>query len=257
MQRIVLSGLGSLRSLLHWREREKTRRQKKAQYRPDIGDEDVFLVSFPRSGNTWLRYMLTLLHPGVRSAEDRDMHGVIPNLDQKPDLTWTPRPRVIKSHSTFDARYPRVIYLLRDGRDATYSYYVFCQKEFGYTGSFREFLAVHPYPPSRWHEHVESWLCGDHQTPLLLIRYEEMLSDPKVQLKRALEFLSWKFDVEQIDRVIAESTLDRMREREKSGYFLAHIRLGEFGDWRNQYSNEELELFMSFSAESLKRFGYS
>jgi hypothetical protein len=185
------------------------------------------------------------------------MHRVIPNLDQKPELSETPRPRVIKSHSVFDSRYPRVIYLLRDGRDATYSYYVFCQKEFGYTGSFGDFLISHPYPPSRWHEHVESWLSGHHSTPLLLIRYEEMLADPETQLRRALDFLSWKIGDEEIRNVIAASTLEAMREKERSGYFLAHVRLGRKGDWRDRYSAAELESFLNVSAETLKRFGYA
>jgi estrone sulfotransferase len=251
-----LFSLESVRSLFHWRQSQKTRHRETDKYKPEIHREDVFLISFPRSGNTWLRYMLTLLHPGVVSKEDRDIHRVIPNLDQRPDLGRTPEPRVIKSHGTFHKRYPRVIYLLRDGRDATYSYYVFCQKEFAYPGSFYEFLSVHPYPPSRWHEHVESWLGRNHRTPLLLIRYEEMLVDPELQLKRALQFLSWKPSDDEIKSAIAETSLEKMIYRQNTGYFLAHVRSGKAGDWRNQYSREELELFMSFSADTLRRFGY-
>jgi hypothetical protein len=245
-----------LRSLPIWPGKRRKDAKRRDHYRPTIYPEDVFLVSFPRSGNTWLRYLLTLLHPGAGSEGERDIHRVIPNLDQKPDLTRTPKPRVIKTHSTFRKRFPRVIYLLRDGRDATYSYYVFCQKEFAYTGSFCEFLRNQPFPPSRWHEHVESWLGRNHKTPLLLIRYEEMLVDPELQLRRALQFLSWNASDEDVKRAIAEASLEKMRQKENSGYFLAHVRSGKAGDWRNDYSKEELELFMSFSAETLKRFGY-
>jgi hypothetical protein len=201
--------------------------------------------------------MLTLLHPGVGPEGVRDIHRVIPNLDQKPDLGLTPAPRVIKSHSLFDRRYPRVIYLLRDGRDATYSYYVFCQKEFGYTGSFREFLMRTPYPPSRWHEHVDSWLCSGSATPLLLIRYEDMLVDQEAELRRALDFLGWQPPDEAIEKAVADSSLKRMKEKEQAGYFLAHIRLGQKGDWRDRYSPDELEIFMNVSSAALRRFGYA
>jgi hypothetical protein len=201
--------------------------------------------------------MLTVLHPGMGPEGVRDMHRVIPNLDQKPDLSQMPSPRVIKSHSLFDSRYPRVIYILRDGRDATYSYYVFCQKEFGYTGSFREFLARSPYPPSRWHEHVDSWLCSGSDTPLLLVRYEDMLVDQEAQLRRALDFLGWHPGDEDVKKAIRDSSLDNMKEKEQAGYFLAHIRLGKMGDWRDRYSAEELDIFMNVSAGALKRFGYA
>jgi hypothetical protein len=240
--------------LSFWKAR-KRRRKEAPEYRPEISAGDVFLISFPRSGNTWLRHMLMLLHPGIDGTGPRDMHRIIPNLDQKPDLTQTPAPRVIKSHCLFDARFPRVIYLLRDGRDATYSYYVFCRKEFGYTGSFRDFLVQAPYPPSRWHEHVVSWLSRPTEA-LLVIRYEDMLADPERELRRALEFLDWRASDERIDQAVSESSLGRMREKEREGYFLAHVRLGKKEDWRDRYSSEEFEIFMRDASDTLRRFGY-
>jgi hypothetical protein len=92
---------------------------------------------------------------------------------------------------------------------------------------------------------------------LLLIRYEEMLVDPEAQLRRALEFLGWEAGDDEVRRVLAESSLERLREREKSGYFLAHVSHGKMGDWRGRYSKEDLEIVMAFSAETLKRLGYT
>jgi hypothetical protein len=225
-------------------------------YSPVFRNDDVFLVSFPRSGNTWLRYMLTLLHPGLRETDSRDIHWVIPNLDQAPDLKATPIPRVIKSHSLFNPRYPRVIYLLRDGRDATHSYYLFCRKEYGYEGSFEMFLEQRPFFRWKWHEHVESWLSGSHETPLLVVRYEDMLVDVEKQLRRVLDFLGWKPADGEIRQAVQGTQIERMRHKESTGSFLAHVGQGRAGIWSERFSDGELALFMCHARETLLRFGY-
>jgi hypothetical protein len=84
-----------------------------------------------------------------------------------------------------------------------------------------------------------------------------MLVHPEAQLRRALEFLGWQTGDEDIRKALAQSSLEKMREKERSGYFLAHIRVGKMGDWHDRYSAEELEIFMNISVEALRRFGYA
>src|SRR5713101_9299626 len=92
--------------------------------------DDVFLVSFPKSGNTWTRFLLAnLIYPN-QPATFANIHRLIPDPagTTKRDFDRMPRPRIIKSHECFDPRYPRVVYIVRDPRDVAVSQYHYHRK---------------------------------------------------------------------------------------------------------------------------------
>jgi hypothetical protein len=102
-------------------------------------EDAVFLVSFPKSGNTWSRFLIgNLTHPEepVTFANvDRivpDIYGTAAN-----DIRAMPPPRVFKSHEAFDPRYRRVIYIVRDPRDVAVSSYHFARKDAALQTHFR------------------------------------------------------------------------------------------------------------------------
>src|SRR5581483_8943536 len=89
-------------------------------------DDDMLLVSFPRSGNTWLRVLLANLlrpEPVTLTTIEQVVPDVYANADA--DLLRVPRPRILKSHEPFDARYGRVVYLVRHPVDVAVSFYHF------------------------------------------------------------------------------------------------------------------------------------
>src|SRR5215813_414014 len=68
---------------------------------------DTFIVSYPRSGNTWTRFLIAnLLHPD-KSISFANIETLIPDIRAVPRkrLRTVPRPGVIKSHEYFDLRY--------------------------------------------------------------------------------------------------------------------------------------------------------
>src|SRR5215471_15987144 len=76
--------------------------------------DDTFIVSYPRSGNTWTRFLIaSLLHPN-EAVTFSNIDRFIPDITAVPRkiLRETPRPRVIKSHEYFDLRYNKVIYIV-------------------------------------------------------------------------------------------------------------------------------------------------
>src|ERR1700751_2174698 len=81
--------------------------------------DDTFVVSYPRSGNTWTRFLIAnLLHP-EEPATFLNIGRLVPDAEVQSSryMRSIPSPRVIKSHTYFDPRYPRVIYIVRDPRD--------------------------------------------------------------------------------------------------------------------------------------------
>lgn len=92
--------------------------------------DDTFIVSYPRSGNTWTRFLVGNLISPDQPATFANIERLVPDAEAQSSryLKRVPRPRVIKSHQYFDHRYPRVIYIVRDPRDVALSYYNFQRK---------------------------------------------------------------------------------------------------------------------------------
>ena len=189
--------------------------------------DDTFLVSYPRSGNTWSRFLIAnLLHP-EEEVSFTNIERLIPDTSSQPNraLKRTPRPRVIKTHEYFDPRYPKTIYIVRDPRDVVLSYYDFQRK-------YRQI--ANDYPLERyvddfvsgcrvaagwgtWGENAASWVyTRSHSKGFLLLHYEDMLKDTISELRRIGLFLGIEANPELLKRAIERSSADRMRELEKA-----------------------------------------
>jgi len=92
--------------------------------------DDTFLVSFPKSGNTWARFLIANLVRPNEKIDFSNVNRVIPGpeVTSNRDLMRVPRPRIVKSHQYFDPRYKQVIYIARDPRDVVVSQYYFQRK---------------------------------------------------------------------------------------------------------------------------------
>jgi hypothetical protein len=241
-----------------------------------VSRRDAFLVSYPKSGNTWLKFMLAHLLGGRAADLDNDStviadvgsHGATPRVLPHGG-------RLIKSHEPYSSPqkrfYRKAIYLIRDGRDVAVSYYYTLIRRGLYQGDFGPFLRlflagdVDGYGP--WHEHVRSWLesplHGDGS--LLVLKYEDMLADPTENLCAAMEFLGVPVERERAEQTIREYTAERMREKERGTRFherkqrrdIMFVRKAKAGDWAEAFTPEDEEFFRNETGGLLERLGYS
>ncbi len=190
-----------------------------------VYSDDTFLVSFPRSGNTWTRFLVCNLMDPDDPVSFAQLESRIPEIYHVTDrsLRAFPRPRIIKSHECFDPRYKKVIYIVRDPRDVLISYYEFQLKRrvISDTCSLEEFLPrfmkseIEPKTGS-WRDHVVSWAATrGGQKNFLLLRYEDMLADTQKETTKIASFLGLDSAPERIARAVALSSADRMRKLEK------------------------------------------
>lgn len=188
---------------------------------------DTFVVSYPRSGNTWTRFLIAnLVHPD-KKVSFTNIEKLIPDTSSQSNraLKRTPRPRIIKTHEYFDPRYPKTIYIVRDPRDVALSYYDFQRK-------YRQIEDEHPLDRyvddfvrgrlvsagwGTWAENVASWYYTRGQRKeFLLLRYEDMIKNTASELLRIAEFLGIAPNPQRLQHAMEQSSADRMRELEKT-----------------------------------------
>lgn len=188
--------------------------------------DDTFIVSYPRSGNTWTRFLIAnLLHP-KEPITFANIECLIPDAEAQSHvyLKSIPRPRVIKSHEYFDHRYPRVIYIVRDPRDIALSYYNFQRKyrqipdEYPLTQYVGDFVGgrLSSADWGTWAENVGSWLVRKNDLRFLLIRYEDMVSDPVQELAKVARFFGLEPAPDFLATAIERSSAQRLRELERT-----------------------------------------
>ena len=190
--------------------------------------DDTLLVSYPRSGNTWIRFLIAnLMHPD-EDVSFANIERLIPDTSSQSSraLKRAPRPRLIKTHEYFDHRYKRVIYVVRDPRDVAVSYYHFLLKvrQFDDDCSMERFVEDFIRGRGRlideawgsWGENVASWIFTRGESEdFLLCRYEDLLENPVPQLSRIAFFLGLEPSPQLLQQAVERSSADRMRAMEK------------------------------------------
>jgi len=220
--------------------------------------DDTFIVSYPRSGNTWVRFLVAnLLHP-TKTVSFANIEKFVPDCEAKSSryLRKVPRPRIIKSHEYFDHRYPKVLYIVRDPRDVVLSYYDFERK-------YRHIDDAYPLPKyvsdfvagrlssrgwGTWGENAGSWISSRmRQDTFLLLRYEDMKEDASGAVQKIAKLFNIQAEEERIKMVLERSSAQRMRqleERESEQWVstrgkradIPFIRSAVTGGWRSKLS---------------------
>ena len=191
-----------------------------------VRSTDVFISSYPRSGTTltqWILYLLT----HEQQPDPEHLTRVSPWFERSlamgeltaADLEAFPPPRVFKSHLPRQwlpdgARY---IYVERNPRDVLVSYFHFYRAYLGFHGSFDDFFRR--FMEGRvqygsWFDHVAGWRERAGDPDLLIVRYEDLVSDRKASIQRIVDFLGWERDERWVDRAVVESSFDAMKRRE-------------------------------------------
>jgi hypothetical protein len=242
-----------------------------------IFSDDVFLTSYPRSGNTWMRFLAGNLVYQNEPVTFLNLERLVPDMYIHSDreLRNLPRPRLIKSHECFDPRYKKVVYIVRDPRDVAVSNYHWELKK----GSFRDGFPLEEFIPrwmdghywprlGNWADHVTSWLSTRrNQEGFLLLRYEDLMQDTLHELARLARWLSIEATQERLQRAAELSSADRMRQLEsrEGGKWLQtrytrqdkpFVRSASSGDWRKILSRESGAMIEGAWGSLMQTLGY-
>jgi len=242
--------------------------------------DDIFIVTYPKSGTTWLQMIVYQL--ATDGAMDfTHIAEVSPHLEEIlmpqgrkiSDLRGTPR--VVKSHLRYRdiPKGPgRYIYGIRNGLDVAVSYHYHARKYLPGLGQcslgefFSRFLAGR-VPYGSWFEHVAGWLRNKDRLNVLVVTYEELSADLEAGVKRIADFCGITIDPAAMPRILERCSFAFMREHDarfsidgrsplkSAGSATAFIRQGQVGGWRQELDARSVSDFQEACDRRLRDLG--
>ncbi|XP_018409899.1 PREDICTED: 3-beta-hydroxysteroid sulfotransferase-like [Nanorana parkeri] len=246
----------------------------------EVRDDDVFNVTYPKSGTTWLQEILSLIYSNgdptpVKTQFSWDR---VPWLEQhraRNKLENRPSPRLITTHvprhifpQSFDKSKAKVIYTIRNPKDVCVSLYYFAliAQFMESREDFQDFISLFLSKNTlfgRWFEHVKEWLTMKDNPNFLILSYDSMIKDLKSNVVKICKFLGKDLDDAAIDSVVEHSSFKAMKENNMSNYSAVpnnifdkqkgtFHRKGISGDHMNHFTPAQEEEFERIYKECMK-----
>uniref|UniRef100_A0A182W219 Sulfotransferase domain-containing protein n=1 Tax=Anopheles minimus TaxID=112268 RepID=A0A182W219_9DIPT len=253
-----------------------------------VYEDDVWIVTFPKSGTTWTEEMVWLINHGLDYKTARDIKlntrstfiefGAIADrhsINTIDVASNSERPRQIKSHLLLPLLprqlwtvKPRIIYVARNPKDVAVSYFHHCQVLVGYRGEKEAFfdnmlndrVTFCPMIP-----HVLNFWSLKDEPNVLFLTYESMKRDLRGLLPRVCRFLNKSYTDAQLDELAAHLSFSEMKKNpatnkeetvrnalqlnNREGEHFDFMRKGIVGDYRNEMPEEYIKRFDQFEAE--------
>jgi hypothetical protein len=254
--------------------------------RPD----DIFIVTYPRSGTTWLQMILYQLTTDG-SMDFPHIAEYCPWFEQSIrsgcGFEGRPSPRLFKSHlpyrqipkgrwsekgdcspKTFSG--PKCIYVARDGKDVAVSYYHLYRSHNAYQGTFAEFFDQFlrgQVGSGSWFAHVRGWWRHRHDPNVLFLQYEDLLADLEGCVRRIIAFCDLDVAPERLPTILERCSFAFMKRHEckfdhltgtlwEQGLQLnAFLRSGRAGDSHGKLSPLQEARFEKAFQQQLGRTG--
>jgi hypothetical protein len=189
-------------------------------------EDDVWVATYPRSGTTWVQYMLVLL-TAEPTPDFRHIQEISPWYERSlavgsmspEDFERLPSPRVLKTHLVpgWLPAVGRFVHVVRDVVDVARSYFHFYRTHLGFRDdldAFMERFVEGRLQYGSWHDHGARWQRPRPGQQVLEVRYESLVSDCAAELDRIARFLGVPASADRIDSVVTRTRFGEMKRIE-------------------------------------------
>lgn len=242
-----------------------------------LNDNQYFLASFPKSGNTWVRFILSYLIDSSELITVKKLGNFIPDLHVLDQLKLIENSKsnfrefdfqFIKTHDSYSKFYKNKnkILVVRDGRDVITSYYHYINSRTKKNISIENIIRnenIHNF--GSWTEHFNSWKNHIKNSSALL-KYEDLLVDPFQHISKLLKNIGWKKKDHEIIDSIEKSSFKELKKNEKENGIMfsdkindnsvPFFRSGKSGNWKNHFSDKEHDIFWKLHGNTMKALNY-
>ena len=204
------------------------------------------VISFPKSGRTWLRYGLHLAgHGAIRFSHD----GFEYNDGARPALNFDAAARLVQYRGV-----DRIVYIERGTHDTIVSLFHQITGRFhdffGYQGTISDFLRDPYFGVANLIRYQLMWRGLSTALPVLTIRYEDMALDYAAVLQRTSGHFELGLSDDQCAQIAQQTSFAAMQQVEQSRSFAQpwlqprmgapKVRQGQVGGFARALSPEDI-----------------
>ncbi|HTV96590.1 MAG TPA: sulfotransferase domain-containing protein [Steroidobacteraceae bacterium] len=198
----------------------------------------VWIASYPKSGNTWVRFMACNLLYG-RQESAAAVSVLAPDIHERGrELIEGAHAGLVKTHFACSPSMPMVertaaaIYIVRTPEDVIVSNFFYAQRStaaaptadsrIAFDQYFDAFVSNRGDPRwarlgmGSWEDNVRSWLEAPHPFPVLAIRFEDLAADAQRVGSMLAQLVRPQSSAEEIRRAVDNSSFQRLKEIEEA-----------------------------------------
>lgn len=199
------------------------------EYKPQA--DDVFVVTFPKCGTTWVQHIAYLIYNGGQKPKDGlDFLKNSPFLEMTGAgcLSSMKRPGIIKSHFPYSmmpmSHEAKYIYVCRNPKDCVTSFFYHTKGFSGYKftrGTFSTFFDIFCEGQTDFNDyfdHVLGWYEHRDEPNILFLHYEDMKAEPRENVLKIAKFLGQNYhekllqDASYMENVLKYSDVSAMKQ---------------------------------------------
>jgi hypothetical protein len=261
----------------------------------------LIIIAHPKSGNTWLKVMLTRLYAMRNGIGDKEFARYSELADRNPNIPrfaatngWYSYEGAVGRLLAPDAQDPvlrskPVVLLARNPIDIAVSWYFqFTKRQSAHKQELINHFIEHPinrHQVEMWEfvrqsdiglpfliEFLNTWerrLASLDKS--LLVRYEDLRSDPATELKKITQLMGDSFSDDEINAAVEFGSFDNLRKLESDGFFRQggltlrdskdpesfKVRRAKVGGYRDYFTPEQVaELEELMNSRLSPVFGY-
>ncbi|XP_077988749.1 sulfotransferase 1B1-like [Glandiceps talaboti] len=252
----------------------------------DVRSDDIIVGSYLESGNNLLRDLVSHLCSSDDNAAQikrKPLADRVPFLEIGPGasflrpnyemLAGMRSPRLMSTHLPYEwmpVKYydvdimPKTIYVARNPKDVAVSCWKFSRRHpymetvDEWNDYFDMFFAGDVLYGS-WVDHVLGWWNRRHDSNVLFLYLEDLISSPKYTVENIAEFLNVDMSYDDIGKVLQQVSLPQPPQQSRKSRFTKSdydiFRAGMIGDWRQYFTITQDELFHQVYLQDLTGTG--